>query len=86
MNEAEAETSVNVPRFAGWGRSIRGRGASQVWEQRSNDLGRCTVSDVSEPNLPAAVSTALSVVAVAIIGPEYQECLDPAEIAFGRAC
>ncbi|WP_328401770.1 hypothetical protein [Nocardia sp. NBC_00403] len=43
---------------------------------------------MSEPNLPAAGSTALSMVAVAreIISPEYQECLDPAEIALSRAC
>ncbi|MET8872175.1 hypothetical protein [Nocardia sp. NPDC004604] len=43
---------------------------------------------MSEPNLPAADSTALFVVTAAgeIVSPEHQVCLDPAEIAFGRAC
>lgn len=88
MNEAEAETSANIRRFTGWVRSDPGHGASQVWGQGSRGLGGCTVSDVSEPNLPAADSTALFVVTAAgeIVSPEHQVCLDPAEIAFGRAC
>ncbi|WP_433709537.1 hypothetical protein ACQP2U_23975 [Nocardia sp. CA-084685] len=46
---------------------------------------------MSEPNLPAVDSTALSVVAV--ISLEHQECpdsaeivFDSAEIVFGRVC